>query len=95
MVRVTDDADDDAVEDLGGAADHVDVAVRDRVVRAWVDGGDHNSNSVSRAEPYLREVRSLEARNLGRRLAPGALVDEHAVLGEAAAARCGASRLES
>ena len=31
-VRVADDADDDAVEDRRGAADHVDVAVRDGVV---------------------------------------------------------------
>ena len=34
VVRRADDADDDAVEDAGGARDHVDVAVRHRVVRA-------------------------------------------------------------
>ncbi len=41
VVRVADDADDDAVEDRGGARDHVDVADRDRVVRAGADRGDH------------------------------------------------------
>ena len=52
------DADDEAVEDPCGAANHVDVAVRHRVVRAGADGGDHCSNRVRRAEPYLREVRT-------------------------------------
>ena len=52
VLRVADDADDDAVEDLGGASDHVDVPVRDGVVRAGVDRGDHSaSKSVRRAEP--------------------------------------------
>src|SRR5207253_2608041 len=59
VMRVVDDADDDAVEDLRGSRDDVDVAVRDRVIGAGVDSGDHSSNSVSRAEPYLREVRSV------------------------------------
>ena len=35
--RVVDDADDDLVEDLGGAADHVEVAVRHRVIAARAD----------------------------------------------------------
>src|SRR5581483_10845443 len=52
-----DDADDDTVEDAGGARDHVDVPVRDRVVRAWADRGDH-PYTVTRAAPYTRDVRS-------------------------------------
>ncbi len=51
MVRVADDADDDAVEDPGRAGDHLDVPVRDGVVRAGADGGDHRCMSVMRAEP--------------------------------------------
>src|SRR5579862_606344 len=58
VLRVRDDAGDDAVEDLGGACEHVDVPVRDGVVRAGADGRDHRSNSVSRAAPYLRLVRT-------------------------------------
>ena len=34
MARLADDADDDAVEDAGRARDHVEVPVRDGVVRA-------------------------------------------------------------
>src|SRR5205823_7480169 len=57
--RAADDADDDPVEDVGGAPDHVDVAVRDRVVRAWCDRRDHScSKTVTRVEPYLRLVRT-------------------------------------
>src|SRR5437867_6287925 len=54
-------SDDDAVEDAGGARDHVDVAVRHRVVGARADGRDHSapSNSVMRAWPYLRLVRCV------------------------------------
>src|SRR4051794_20021175 len=59
VVRVADDADDDPVEDAGRAGDHVDVAVRHWVVRAWADRGDHASYTVIRAEPYLRDVRSV------------------------------------
>ncbi len=52
VVRVADDADDDAVEDAGRALDHVQVAVRDGVVAAGTDRGRHScSNSVRRAEP--------------------------------------------
>ena len=51
VLGIADHADDDAVEDPGGARDHVDVAVRDGVVGAGADGGDHSSNSVRRAEP--------------------------------------------
>ena len=51
VVRLADDADDHAVERRGGPADHVEVAERDRVVRAWADGGDHRVNRVIRAEP--------------------------------------------
>src|SRR6185437_17492 len=61
LVRGTaDDADDDAVEDAGRARDHVDVAVRHRVVRARADRGDHSAASytVIRTEPYFRLVRS-------------------------------------
>src|SRR5215213_3994312 len=57
VVRIADDADDDAVEDPRRARDHVDVPVRDRVVRAGVDGGDQRAKRVMRAAPYLREVR--------------------------------------
>ena len=59
VVRVADDADDDAVEDPGRARDHVDVAVRDGVVRAGADRRDHASasKSVTRACPYFRDVR--------------------------------------
>ena len=49
--RVADDADDDAVEDRRCAADHVDVPVRDGVVRAGADCGDHFAYTVIRAEP--------------------------------------------
>src|SRR3954454_22627379 len=57
--RAADDADDDAVEDVGGTADHVDVPVRDRVVRAGCERGDHAcSRTVTRVEPYLRLVRT-------------------------------------
>jgi len=60
VLRVADDADDDPVEDRGRTLDHVDVAERDRVVRAWIDRSDQDgcSKRVSRAEPYRREVRS-------------------------------------
>ena len=51
VLRAADDADDDAVEDARRARDHVDVAVRDGVVGAGADRGDHGSNSVSRAAP--------------------------------------------
>ena len=52
VVRVADDADDDSVEDPGRASDHVDVAVRDRVVAAWADGRVHAcANRVRRALP--------------------------------------------
>ena len=40
VVRITDDADDDRVEDRGRAADHVDVAQGDGVERAGVDCDD-------------------------------------------------------
>ena len=40
VVRVADDADDDLVEDRGGAADHVDMPERDGVEGAGVDGDD-------------------------------------------------------
>ena len=40
VLRVADDADDDALEDPGGARDDVEVAVRDRVVAPRADGGD-------------------------------------------------------
>ena len=56
--RLADDADDDSVEDAGGARDHVHVTVCHRVVRAGADRGDHASYTVIRAEPYLRDVRS-------------------------------------
>jgi len=49
--RVTDDADDDAVEDRGRAPDDVDVPVRDGIVRARTDGCYHRENTVIRAEP--------------------------------------------
>src|SRR5262249_9331620 len=58
VVRTPDDADDDAVEDSRRAFDHVDVTERHRVVRTWADRGDQCPNSVTRALPYLREVRS-------------------------------------
>ena len=51
VVRVADDADDDAVERRGGATDHVEMAEGDRVVRAWADCGDHRVKTVIRAEP--------------------------------------------
>ena len=46
--RVVDDADDDAVEDLGGAGDDVDVAVGDRVVAARADDGAVRARSFAR-----------------------------------------------
>src|SRR5579884_148197 len=60
VVRHPDHAHHDAVEDPGRARDHVDVAVRDGVVRAGSDCGDHGcaSNSVTRVWPYLRLVRT-------------------------------------
>src|SRR5579862_6465306 len=41
VLWVRDDAGDHAIEDLGRAREHVDVPVRDRVVRAGTDGRDH------------------------------------------------------
>jgi len=50
--RVAHDSDDDAVEDPGRARDHVDVAVRDRVVAPWADCARHGVvKTVIRAEP--------------------------------------------
>src|SRR3954452_3523815 len=46
VLRRADDADDDTVEDLRGPADHIDVAVRDGVVRAGADGGDKGTNKA-------------------------------------------------
>ena len=57
VVRVADDPDHDVVEDACGARDHVQMAVRDRVVAARADrdngvrGAHACSKSVSRAEP--------------------------------------------
>ena len=65
-MRIADHADDDPVEDPGRPRDHVDVPVRHGVVGPGVDGGDHSSNSVRRAAPYLRDVRSSQPGNLGR-----------------------------
>src|SRR5579862_7417248 len=58
VVRIADDTDHEAVEDLGGTRDHVEMPVRDGIVGAGVDRGDHLVNRVSRAEPYTREVRT-------------------------------------
>src|SRR5262249_16458058 len=58
VLRGPDDADDDAVEDARGAGDHVDGPVRHGVGRPGVDGSDDRSNSVRRADPYLRDVRT-------------------------------------
>src|SRR5436190_18185996 len=65
--RAADDTDDDAVEDAGRARDDVDVAVRDRVVRARSDGGDHAgcSKTVIRVEPYVRLVRTASPGSSG------------------------------
>ena len=43
LARVLEDRDHDAVEHLGRAAQHVDMAERDRVERAGVDGHPHAS----------------------------------------------------
>src|SRR4051794_7543400 len=68
--RVADDSDDDAVEDSRRAADHVDVPIRDGVVGAWCDRGDHScSNTVTRVEPYLRDVRTESPGSSGSVLA--------------------------
>src|SRR5439155_13814269 len=48
VARLADDSHDDAIEDAGGASDHVDVTVRHRVVRAWADRSDHFSYTVTR-----------------------------------------------
>ena len=70
VVRVADDADDDAVEDARRAADHVDVPVRDGVVRAGADRGHHScSKTVTRVEPYLRVVRTARPGSSGSILA--------------------------
>src|SRR5262249_54487515 len=59
VLRVVHDAHDNAVEDTRGARDHIDVTVRHGVIGPGIDGGDHVlSNSVRRADPYLREVRT-------------------------------------
>src|SRR5437868_3293388 len=58
VARVGDDADHDPVEDARRARDHVDVAERDRVVRAWTDRRDQCWKRERRARPYFREVRS-------------------------------------
>src|ERR1051326_3368037 len=44
VMRIADDADDDTIEDSGGAFDHVDVTERHGVVRARADRGDQCSN---------------------------------------------------
>ena len=76
---VPDHADDDAVEDPCRARDHVDVAVRDRVVRAGRDRGDHGE----RLEERDARLAVLAARAHGQRqLGLGARVgldDEEAV----------------
>jgi hypothetical protein len=57
VLGLADDADDDAVEDVGGAPDDVQVAVRDRVVGARADRrvrvGAHAaaSKTLTRVEP--------------------------------------------
>src|SRR5205807_2212369 len=59
VMRVADDADDDAVEDPGRARDHVEVPVRHRVVGAGTDRRDHScANTVTRVRPYLRLLRT-------------------------------------
>src|SRR4051812_1085713 len=59
VVRIPDHADDDAVEDPRRPRDHVDVAVRDWVVRPRADRGDHScANTVTRVPPYLRLERT-------------------------------------
>ena len=50
--RVADDADDDTVEDRRGAADDVDVPVRDGVVASGADCARHRVvKTLIRAEP--------------------------------------------
>ena len=49
--RVADNAHHDAIEDRGGAADHVDMPVGDGVVASRTDGCYHCENTVIRAEP--------------------------------------------
>ena len=68
--RLANDADHDAVENRSGAPDDVHVPESDRIVRAGVDRGDQCWNSVRRAEPYVRDVRTLSPSSAGsRRLA--------------------------
>ena len=84
VARLADDADDDPVEDRGGARDDVEVAERDRVVAPGADRGAEVahacSKSVRRAEPYVRLVRSASGSS-GCSLR-GGLDDDEAVLGE-------------
>src|SRR5919109_2185058 len=79
VVWTAHDADDDAVEDARGAGDHVDMAVRDGIVRARTNRSIHSSrpssatpeerescsNTVTRVEPYLRVVRTAKPGNAG------------------------------
>src|SRR4249919_1987986 len=71
VARLTDDADDDPVEDRRRAADDVEVAERHRVVAAGADRSAQivaHSNSVSRAEPYVRLVRCVSGNSGSVRL---------------------------
>src|SRR5579862_4261874 len=90
VLRRADDSGDDAVEDSGGARDHVDVPVRDGVVRAGADGRDHRSNSVRRAAPYLRLVRVSRPGTSGWSRAPVSYTSSPS--GATTRTRCGARR---
>ena len=86
MARLADDADDDPVEDRGGARDDVEVPERDRVVAPGADRGSVVVGSCvledasARTEPYLRLVRSASGSS-GCSLR-GGLDDDEPVLGE-------------
>ena len=64
VLRIADDADDDAVEDLRRPADDVDVAVRDRVVAARADRDDRRRRSWRVEHGQLR--RAVASRRCAR-----------------------------
>ena len=86
--RIVDDADDDLVEDVGGAGDDVDVAVGDRVVAARTDDGAvalaHGSLLPRRVDRDVGGAVAALAQTLQRvdpQRAAGAALDDGAPIG--------------
>ena len=95
--RVVDDADDDALEDLGGAGDDVEVAVGDRVVAARADDGAVRARLIraaSRVEGDVGGAVAALAQRLQRvdpQRPAGAALDDRAPAARRAGAAGGCS----